>query len=100
MQELIVGLIVIYAAWSVARRYAPVAVRRKARALAVRVLNAIGLKQAAARIGKNRPDSGCATGCGSCGGCGPSSGSDETQAANSSITPDALRRTARAHKVS
>lgn len=92
MQEAIVGLIVACAAWAVVTRYAPKPLREHMRMLPVRLLQAAGLTRLAARLARRSSGaSGCGDGCGSCGGCDTAAGSRSP----SSISPDALRRTAR-----
>lgn len=93
MQEFIVAMVVAYAAWSVAARYAPKAFKRAVRKLAARAMRDIGLYKAADYVGREAQGADCASGCGSCGGCGPAAGPAPKQSA---ITPEALRRTARA----
>jgi predicted ABC-type sugar transport system permease subunit len=95
MQEWIVGLIVVVAAWTVAKRYAPGAVRSAIRAGAAAVARRAGLSGWADRL-QSTPaaSSSCGDGCGSCGGC-----SSETSSAakngslHNTISVDQLRRT-------
>ncbi|HZW12594.1 MAG TPA: DUF6587 family protein [Noviherbaspirillum sp.] len=96
MQEFLVGLIVVYAVWSLLVRYTPKAMRRRVRNLAARALDGMGMQGLAGRIG-SKDDTDCSSGCGSCGGCGPAPRTDTNanKSEQSSITPDALRRTAR-----
>ena len=88
MQEWIVGVIVLCATCNILWRYAPAVARRKARALAARALRQCGLTRLANRL-TQEPAAGACGGCSSCS-------SDQPQGqTNSSISVDALRRTAR-----
>lgn len=92
MQETLVGLIVACAAWAAVARYAPKALRERMRVLPVRLLQAVGLTRVAARLAQRHSRaSGCSDGCGSCGGCD----SVSKPGPRTSVSPDALRRTAR-----
>ena len=73
LQQWIVGAIVAYAFWAVARRYLPKSLRRFLRSWAVRLARRIGWKRLAAKL-EERAEAGasCGDGCGSCGNCGPS----------------------------
>ena len=93
MQEFLVGLIVVSAAWAVVVRYAPKALTRGARKLLANALRAVGLVRVADYLGKNPQGSSCADACGSCGGCDPIK--TTAKGAVSTITPDAIKRTAR-----
>ncbi|HJV75514.1 MAG TPA: DUF6587 family protein [Noviherbaspirillum sp.] len=93
MQEFLVGLIVACAAWAVVARYAPKALTRGAGKLLASALKGMGLVRAADYLGNNLQGTSCADGCGSCGGCGPVK--TPAKGAISTITPDALKRTAR-----
>ena len=92
IQESIVALIVAYAAWVVAKRYAPKPLRQRVRAWTVKAATRLGWTRIAAKF--DAADSGassCADGCGTCGGCGSD---DTTPAAKQfTITPEALQRT-------
>jgi hypothetical protein len=93
MQEWIVAVIVGYAAWIVAKRYAPKPVRRFFRAWTVRTATRLGWTRLAMKFDISASAAvSCADGCGTCGGCG----SAEVEAAPTqfTITPDALKRTA------
>lgn len=93
MQELIVAVIVIYAAGAVLLRYLPKRIRAHARTAMAQLFRRIGWNRAAARFEHASGAASCADGCGSCGGCG--SGDDARSADRSAISPQALRRTAR-----
>ena len=80
MQELLVGLIVAYAAWAVVARYAPKALKRAVRGQLARMFRGMGLQKAADYFGRDPQSSDCSSGCGSCGGCGPSKPSSKEQA--------------------
>lgn len=95
MQELVVGLIVAFAAWSILVRYMPRAVKTSVRRLTARALHAMGLRKAANYVGRLQEKADCSSGCGSCGGCGPAPRSSRDDAKHSTTTPEALRRTAR-----
>lgn len=92
MQESIVALIVAYAAWVVARRYAPKSVRQWARAWAVRVATRLGWTRIAAKFDvSDSSASSCAEGCGTCGSCG--SAGAKSAVKQFVITPEALKKT-------
>lgn len=93
MQEFLVGLIVACAAWTIVARYAPKTLTRGARKLLASTLKGVGLVRVADYLGKHSQGTSCADACGSCGGCGPVK--TPAQGAISTITPDALKRTAR-----
>lgn len=99
MQELGVGLIVAFATWSILVRYTPNAIRHRVRQLAARALRRLGLGGLADRIGRRQKAADCSSGCGSCGGCGPAprtnTNSNTNTAEQSSITTEALHRSAR-----
>lgn len=72
MQEIIVALIVLVAAWTVARKYLPASVRHRSAAIAARTVRGLGLVTIAAWLEVELPvGSSCADGCKSCGSCGP-----------------------------
>jgi hypothetical protein len=93
MQQLAVILIVMCAAWTVARRYAPAPVRRAVRGWTVRAAKRLGWTAIAARMeAKAAPAASCGSGCGACGSCGgeiPAAGPAEF-----TIDPAQLKRTA------
>ncbi|HEX7650316.1 MAG TPA: DUF6587 family protein [Noviherbaspirillum sp.] len=70
MQEAVVGLIVIFACWTVAKRYLPKAMRQAIRSWSVRSAERAGWHRLAAWLSKEKQGGSCADGCGSCGGCG------------------------------
>lgn len=71
MQEAVVGLVVAYAFWAVARRYLPKAMRRAIRSWSVRIAKRLGWHRLADRLSAAKEKGGsCSDGCGSCGGCG------------------------------
>lgn len=77
LQQVIVGLIVLVAAWAVARKYLPVQVRRRMAGGMARVLRGVGLTRLAVWMEKELPAAAsCGGGCGPCGGCGSGAGSD------------------------
>ncbi len=88
MQEWIVGVIVALAACNVLWRYAPVAARRKSRALAAQALRQLGLARMASRLAQERSSGAC----GGCSGCSTDQLPGQTKF---SISVDALRRTVR-----
>lgn len=93
MQQFIVGLIVVCAAWAVLLRYAPVPIKRGLRAALVHILRRCGWERAAQRCEAEAQASGsCGSGCGSCGSCGPDS---ELPRNEFMISAEALKRTAR-----
>jgi len=96
MQELVVAAIVAFAAWTVARRYLPAAVKKRAAASLAALFARLGWQRAAARFAQSAEKAGCGNGCGSCGGCGGCGSTDQAQTpADFAITPENLRRTVR-----
>lgn len=91
MQEIIVGMIVGFAACAVTWRYMPKAAKRKMLPVLARMAGGLGWKQGAARFAAASA-ADCADSCGSCGGCGPKEAPPSNEF---SITPEALRRTSR-----
>lgn len=91
MQQWIVGAIVAYAFWVVAKRYLPRALHRLLRSWAVRGARRMGWNRLAARLEK-RAEAGasCGDGCGSCGSCG--SGEKDTAPKQFTIPVEALKR--------
>jgi hypothetical protein len=93
MQEIIVAVIVVIAAWSVLSRYAPKALRQACRAQAAKLARRGGFAWLEKRLtSPAAPAGSCADGCGNCGGCSPAATQPETRSA---ITPEALKRTIR-----
>lgn len=93
MQEWIVAVIVAYAAWVVARRYAPKPVRGFVRAWTARGARRLGWTRMAMKFeAEKTAASSCADGCGTCGGCG--SADTKPAAKQFTMTPEALKRTA------
>jgi hypothetical protein len=91
MQEAIVAIIVIAAAWVVAKRYAPKAIRRALRGLVVVIARRLGWSGLASKfVAEPEPD--CADGCGACSGCSPTDAA--IAAETSTISVEALKRTA------
>jgi hypothetical protein len=93
MQESIVAVIVAYAVWVVAKRYAPKSLRRALRAWIERTAMRFGWTGIAAKLeAKRQAEAACASGCGACGGC---ASGDAASAAKKqfTITPEALKRT-------
>jgi hypothetical protein len=92
MQEIIVAVIVTYAAWVVAKRYAPKKVRQFVRARSVGFATHIGWTWLARKFDVAESGaSSCADGCGSCGACGTTETAPGVK--QFSITPEALKRT-------
>jgi hypothetical protein len=93
MQEAIVTVIVVLAAWSVVTRYAPESLRKTTRSWAARTARNYGWLALVRYIeGKEQAAASCADGCGSCKGCGPLQGTPEK---TSAITPGDLKKTMR-----
>lgn len=94
MQEIIVALIVLSAAVTLLRRYLPAPARRVVAITLARHARQMGLARLSSRLEHEKlAASPCDDGCGSCGGCG--SNSPQAVQARSSISVDALRKTAR-----
>ncbi|MGI4848005.1 MAG: DUF6587 family protein [Janthinobacterium lividum] len=96
MQQTIVGLIVFLALWRVVARYAPLAVRNAMHRFLLGLLRRIGLQRLAARLASRKQAKGGA--CGGCNACASADGGSAPPAepiAEFSITPEALKRTAR-----
>lgn len=108
LQELIVGVIVLAAAWVVARKYLPATVRRRTAAVLARLLRRAGSRPLTRSLTGRVTDrlatwlesdlpaaSSCADGCGTCGNCGSSSSSSSngssvnSGSANSSVSNQA-----------
>jgi hypothetical protein len=72
LQEIIVGALVVYATYSVAKRYLPKTARRALRVLLARGTAMVGLTSWARRLATEpvASSSSCADSCSSCGGCG------------------------------
>lgn len=115
LQQIIVALIVLAAAWVVLRKYLPKPLRRHAAAVIASVARRAGAVRLSRWLETDLPaGSSCADGCGSCGNCATPQGSGGlpvTAAALAgttgqrgtgdttrfSITPEALRKTIRRH---
>lgn len=67
LQNLIVGLIVAWAAWVAAMRLLPRALRTALRRRAAQLVGAIGLARLAQRLAKSASTAGSCGGCDSCG---------------------------------
>jgi hypothetical protein len=79
MQEIIVAVIVLYAALAVLRRYAPVALRKVWRAWLARTVRRFGWTSIEKKlIANTETTSSCADGCGACKGCAPIGAQPET----------------------
>ena len=93
MQELIVALVVTYAAWAVARRYAPKAMRAWVRATAVSTLRRAGFTAMADKMQTAAAAApSCSDGCSSCDTCSSNS-SAKPAAKSGSISVEQLRNT-------
>jgi hypothetical protein len=90
MQEVIVAIIVAYAAFVVVRRYAPKSAKLRMRGLMVRSAGKLGWGGMAQRLADEVQDTSCSDGCNTCGGCGSATPTSEKQF---TITPEALKRT-------
>jgi hypothetical protein len=95
VQNLIVAVIVVLAAWAVARRYLPKTLRQRAAGFTARVARGSGMARMANWLEADLPaDSSCGSGCGTCGNCG--TGDAKAAPMNEfSISPEALKRTIR-----
>jgi hypothetical protein len=96
MQETIVALIVAYAAWAVAKRYAPKLLRAWVRSTAATAAKRVGLVRFADKLQAASPASAssCGDGCGTCGGCSPAdSTKSNPKAGRHSMSVEQLRRT-------
>jgi hypothetical protein len=93
MQQAIVLVIVVCAAWVVARRYTPAAVRQAVRGAATRAAARLGWTRIATRLeAKGATPASCGDGCSTCGGC--NAGSPTPGPAQFTIDPKQLKRTA------
>lgn len=89
MQEAFVAVMVAWAAFAVAARYAPRALRQRARSTLVRILGRLGCD-----ISRFASDARRSSG--SCGGCSGCDGKAHGGSAGTrNVSVDALRRTAR-----
>jgi hypothetical protein len=95
MQEFIVALIVLTAAIALLRRYLPASARSVVAITLARHARQWGMERLSTRLERINiaVAPSCDDGCGSCGGCG--SVSPQAVQARSSISVDALRKTAR-----
>jgi hypothetical protein len=94
MQQLTVMLIVLCAAWAVARRYAPASIRQAVRTWTIRAATHLGWTRIATRLeAKSAKAMSCGDGCGTCGGCGTGS-SPPPGPTEFTIDPKQLKRTA------
>jgi hypothetical protein len=94
MQQVIVTLIVAFAAWAVARRYAPAVVRQAVRGSAMRAATHLGWTRIATRLEtKSATAASCGDGCGTCGGC--NAGGGAMSSTHFTIDPKQIKRTAR-----
>lgn len=92
MQELIVAIIVVFAFWIVAKRYAPQPVTIFCYALLARCAKWLGWNGVENKFRKKtEAASSCASGCGKCGGCGDSGSTSHTKEKNISM-PASLKR--------
>ena len=93
MQETIVALIVAYAAWVVAKRYMPKAIRQTVRASIVVAAKRLGWNSVAHKFEMEiQPAPACADACSTCGGCGATDTTPEKK--QLTISVEALKRTA------
>lgn len=75
LQQVVVTVVVLIATFVVGRRYLPLRMRRRGRALLAAALGAVGLHKMADRLANELPEAAsCSTGCGTCGGCGGAAG--------------------------
>jgi hypothetical protein len=94
MQQAIVIVIVVCAAWAVARRYAPAVVRQAVRRAAIRAAGRLGWMRIATRLeAKGAAPASCGDGCGTCGGCNAGSPAPSMSATNFTIDPKQVKRT-------
>lgn len=94
MQQLIVYLIVGYAAWVVGKRYAPLSLRRAANAWLHAKFTILGWSRLAHKfVPGTSAAASCSDGCGSCNNCEPSDAA--ATAKEFTVTRDALRQTIR-----
>jgi len=92
MQEIIVAIIVAFAAIAVLRRYAPRSVKQALRVHSVRLATRFGWHKTAAKLGEPAENGGsCGSGCGSCGSCGDTS--TKSNASTTTVSVEALKRT-------
>lgn len=74
MQEAIVAAVVLYAAWAVTRRYAPLAWKTAYANLMLRTAKRFGWNRLVNRLERRKSSqSSCTSGCDTCGGCNPAS---------------------------
>lgn len=94
MQHLIVALIVLVAAWSVAMRYLPVRWRDRIRQTIAQLAGRLGWPGLAARMRAKSPSAGaCGDGCGSCNNCDTPAPTDYNKLVKEHrINIDGLRR--------
>ncbi|NMM09884.1 MAG: hypothetical protein HHJ16_06390 [Polaromonas sp.] len=89
MQEFIVGIIVVFAFWLVAKRYTPPAIQRFLRKGFAGIAKQFGWPMIAQRFETEKPaPPSCSDGCSACRQCGPSgkvSASKKTNISSTSI---------------
>jgi hypothetical protein len=94
MQEWLVGIVVVIAAFAVARRYAPASLKQWLRGLTARGARCAGWHALAARFEAKAASAGsCGDGCGSCGACGTSA--SPGPGGKNAISVEGLRKTAK-----
>ncbi len=90
MQEAVVAVIVAYAAFVVARRYAPQPFKRRVRSMVAGFAGRLRWNGMARRLASEVQATSCSDGCNTCAGCGSATPASEKQFM---ITPEALKRT-------
>ena len=91
MQELIVTVIVVFAAWVVLRKYLPRSWRRRLAGSTASAARCAGLSRLALWLERDLPAAAsCGSGCGTCGSCGsgaPVAAGGSAGAAGTSANP-------------
>lgn len=91
MQQSIVAIIVVYAFWVVAKRYAPQSVLRFARSGIARTARRFGWRGMASRFETVKPPApSCGDGCASCRRCGANEAAPAIK--SFSISPELINR--------
>lgn len=94
MQEAIVAVIVVYAAWVVAKRYVPKTIRQAVRTSIVVAARRIGWNFVAHKFEMEiQPAPTCADGCSSCDGCGAADMTPARKQLAINVNVEALKRT-------
>jgi hypothetical protein len=91
MQEWIVAVIVGYAFWIIAKRYAPKSVQKLLRTRTERIVKRLGWAGLARKLEAKTATASSTDGCGACGDCSASKTSSPVK--TFTIKPESIKRT-------